>query len=118
MKDYEIREIHSLKRFLGARVIRDRKARKLWLTQADYIEKITKKFHLEHATVTHVPLPIKSISKWDQQASTNQITVYQELVGSALWAAIFSHPDIARACSLLSEHNTNPSPQADHRYYF
>ena len=112
MKSYEIREIGPLNHFLGARVIRDRKARKLWLTQADYIEKITKKFHLEHATVTHVPLPMESIPKWDQQASTNQITGYQQRVGSALWAAIFSRPDIARACSLLSEHNTNPSPQA------
>jgi len=112
MKAYEIREIGPLHHFLGARVIRDRKVRKLWLSQADYIDKTIKKFHLEHATITHVPLPTETIPKWDQQASRNQITAYQQRVGSALWAAIFSRPDIARACSLLSVHNTNPSPQA------
>jgi hypothetical protein len=53
----------------------------------------------------------ETIPKWDLQASKNQITAYQQRVGSALWAAIFSRPDIARACSLLSVHNTNPSPQ-------
>jgi Reverse transcriptase (RNA-dependent DNA polymerase) len=112
MKAYEIREIGPLHHFLGATIIRDRKDHKLWLSQADYIDKTIKKFHLEHATITHVPLPTETIPKWDQQASKNQITAYQQRVGSALWAAIFSRPDIARACSLLSVHNTNPSPQA------
>jgi hypothetical protein len=55
----------------------NRKDRKLWLSQADYVDKTIKNFHLEHATITHVPLP----RKWDQQASKNQITAYQQRVG-------------------------------------
>ena len=37
MKAYEIREIGPLHHFLGATIIRDRKDRKPWLSQADYV---------------------------------------------------------------------------------
>ena len=42
---YDIRDqlMKALYHFLGATIIRDRKDRKLWLSQADYIDKTIKK---------------------------------------------------------------------------
>ena len=45
-----------------------------------------------------------------QQATTQEAHGYQSRVGSLLFAAIVTRPDIARAASKLSEHLQNPSP--------
>src|SRR3954452_2832944 len=45
-----------------------------------------------------------------QQATTQEAYGYQSRVGSLLFAAIVTWPDIARAASKLSEHLRNPSP--------
>ena len=44
---YEIRALGQLTWFLGIRIIQDTTARKVWLCQDSYIDKITAKFHLD-----------------------------------------------------------------------
>jgi hypothetical protein len=39
-------DLGDLRWFLGIRIIRDRPARKLWLCQDSYIEKITNRFNI------------------------------------------------------------------------
>ena len=44
-----MREIEELKWFLRIRVLRDRKARKIWLCQDSYIDKIATTFNLTYS---------------------------------------------------------------------
>jgi hypothetical protein len=97
--------------FLGINVIRDRGQKKLWLSQATYIDKI---FALsDHAApIERIQTPItnEELLPNEQRATTGEVTRFQKMTGSLLYAAIITRPDIAFAVSRLTRHNHNPSP--------
>ena len=108
---YEMRSEGDVKWFLGIRVIRDRKRRRLWLCQDSYIEKITQKFALLDGKprFPSVPAPQTPLERFEGQANPQSIKRFQEKVGSILYAAITVRPDVARAAAQLSRHLRNPS---------
>ena len=57
-------------------------------------------------------MPVDDLLPNEQQATAQEIHGYQRRVGSLLFAAIVTRPDIARMASKLSEYLRNPS--ADH----
>ena len=69
MARYEIRSLGELSWFLGIRVVRDRAAKKVWLCQDSYIDKITTRFHLEHHKPPHTPLPPDELQPYEGQAT-------------------------------------------------
>jgi hypothetical protein len=64
--------------------------------------------------VTHTPLAINNLVPYEQEASALSIHGFQQKVGSLLYAAINTRPDIARTCSRLAEFSRNPSPVHRH----
>jgi hypothetical protein len=111
MAKYPMRELGPLKWFLGIRVIRDRETRRLWLCQDSYVKSIVNRYNLEDYRPTSVPLPPERLEKYDKQAEKSQIHQYQQKVGSIMYAAVMTRPDIACATSKLCEHLQNPSPR-------
>ena len=91
-------------------VVYDTDSRKLWLCQKSYIEKIAALFNLQQSKKTHTPMPMDDLLPNTQQATTQETHGYQSRIGSLLFAAIVTRPDVARAASKLSEHLQNPSP--------
>lgn len=90
----------------GIRIHRDRDARKVWLCQYSYSDKIVAIFNLQKATrPPHTPLPIGALTPHEGEASPQEIYAYQQRVGS-----ITARPDISRPCSRLAEFMKNPSP--------
>src|SRR5438034_11070393 len=106
-----MRDLGQLTWFLGIRILRDRAKRKIWLCQDAYIEKLAKSFHLEYAQPAHTPLPSEELTPGTEKASPQDIYTYQRKVGSSLYAATMTRPDIARAAGKLSEFLQNPSAQ-------
>jgi len=93
--------------FLKIRVIRDRAQRALWLCQDQYIERITKAYGLDDGTCPSVPVTTK-LSKNETPQSGAFITLYQSKVGSILYAACQTRPDVMMPASELARHNLNP----------
>ena len=58
-------------------------------------------------------IAIKELKPNPAQASQQDIYVYQRKVGSMLYAANITRPDMARTASKLSEFSRNPSPIHD-----
>ena len=108
-KAYKMKALGELEWFLGIHIKRDRDNRCLWLSQASYIEKITKKFGIAFGRRVQTPLPTETIYRHEGTSSPQQTHLYQQLVGSINFAAVVTRPDIAYAASMLSEHLTNPS---------
>jgi hypothetical protein len=108
---YEIRDLGELKWFLGIRILRDRENRKLWLCQDSYVEKITHRFHLEDRKVPVTPMSSEILAKYDGQATPKEVHLYQQKVGSLLYATTITRPDVAKTASKLSEFLLNPSPR-------
>jgi hypothetical protein len=111
MRKYEMRFMGTLNWFLGIRVIRDREQRKIWLCQDSYIEKITKAFHLEYMKPATIPMNVEDLTKFEGNSSPQDIHLYQRKVGSILYAATITRPDIARTASKLSAFLQNSSPR-------
>ena len=108
MNAYELRKMDKFEWFLNIRVVRDRAQRKIWLCQDSYITKIADRFRLN--TTSNVKTPISAdIEASTGEATNNEIHAFQELVGSALYAAIMTRPDIAKAVNELAKHTRNPS---------
>ena len=106
---YEMRDEGEIQWFLGIRVLRDRPAKKLWLCQSSYIEKITHKYGLATLSRPAIPIPVTPLHRNTGQASKGFTKIYQEKVGSILYVATMTRPDVARAAAELSKYLTNPS---------
>jgi hypothetical protein len=110
MQTYAMREIGDVQWFLGIRILRDRDQRRLWLSQDSYIDKIVKRFGLETRKMPDTPMT-EPLQKNEGIATAQQIHEYQQKVGSLLYAAIITRPDIALTAAKLSEFVQNPSRQ-------
>ena len=98
---YEMRDLGELRWFLNIRVVRDRQQRKLWLSQDSYVDKIVKRFNLEHGAKAYTPLSLPRSSKYDGKATPQDLHTYQERIGSIIYPSIITRIDIAAAASLL-----------------
>lgn len=107
---YEMKDLGELRWFLGVRVLRDRIRRKIWLCQDSYIDKVTARFNLTSTAAPKTPMATEELTPHQGKATPQEIYTYQQKVGSILFAACQTRPDIARAAAKLSESMQNPSP--------
>jgi Reverse transcriptase (RNA-dependent DNA polymerase) len=111
--ELQLREITDANWFLGIRIVRDRSKRLLWLCQDSYIEKLAARFNVDPKTtvLAHTPLPSTIPGAYNGEATAGERYGYQSRVGSINFAAVVTRPDIAKACSILSQHLRNPGPE-------
>jgi hypothetical protein len=90
--------------FLGFNVYRDREARKLYLSQEHYIESLLERFDMATCNPAKTPLPatFTSSAATDAEHELAKHEPYPAMVGSLLYLATITRPDIAYATSLLS----------------
>jgi len=106
---YELSGLGDLKWFLGIHILRDRAKKLLWLSQEAYIDKIANQFNVDLiGRLPDTPM-IGELLPNEMTASKTSIHSYQTKIGSILFAAITTRPDIAFAVSRLARFNTNPS---------
>ena len=109
---YTMNSLGEIEWFLGIRVIRDRSKRRLWLSQEAYIDKMANKFDVQlDKRLPDTPMISTYFKASETKASHQSIHAYQQRVGSALFAAIITRPDIAFAISKLSQFCINPSEE-------
>ena len=53
---FAMKDLGAAKQILGMRITRDRKNRKLTLSQSEYIEKVLKRFNMQNAKPVSIPL--------------------------------------------------------------
>ncbi|KAJ5666536.1 uncharacterized protein N7477_008984 [Penicillium maclennaniae] len=113
MQAYEMKDLGEATRFIGIRITRDRATKRLWISQDAYIEKIAHRFHITPLKPVKTPFPPSPLPAppSDHQASPAMIHLYQQKIGSLLYATIMTRPDAAKATQMLSEHLTNPTNQ-------
>ena len=108
----DLRQMDEANWFLGIRIIRDRNTRRLWLCQDSYIDKVCARFNIGEKTkgLAFTPLVADHLDPYDGEATVAERQGYQSRVGSINFAAVVTRPDIAKACSILSQHLHNPGP--------
>lgn len=108
MKTYELRKMDAFEWFLNIRVVRDREEGKIWLCQDAYITKIAERFRLTAKNYANTPISAE-IEASKVEATNAEIHIFQELLGSALYAAVMTRPDVSKAVNELAKHTTKPS---------
>lgn len=110
-KKFQIKKLGEANSFLGLNIYRDREKRKKWLVQNGYIERIAKSYNVKSTGKIMSPLaPDYDMSpNTEGKLNADLIQIFQRKVGSAIYAAICTRPDIALAVSRCADHLMNPA---------
>uniref|UniRef100_A0A2N9J4X6 CCHC-type domain-containing protein n=1 Tax=Fagus sylvatica TaxID=28930 RepID=A0A2N9J4X6_FAGSY len=113
-KEFEMKDLGAAKKILGMEIHRDRGARKLWLSQKNYIKKVLEKFSMLDAKPVSTPLANhfrlsgSQCPKNSEEIENMSKVPYASAVGCLMYAMICTRPDLAHAVSTVSRYMANP----------
>src|SRR5258707_9755754 len=82
------------------------------IEQSEYALKFVKRFGLENCKPVRMPLPTGYVPTLNEgEASAQQRTYYQSIIGSLLYLALGTRPDIAYAAISMLQFSANPSEE-------
>ena len=92
---------------VGLKVHRNRKSKTIHLLQELYIHKVLTCFGMNSANPTHTPLLTnKNLMKTEDIPTLCNDKPYTKLIGSLIYAAVGSRPDLTHTVSALSQFTT------------
>ena len=107
--------------FLGMRIIRDRPNKTLALKQTEYTEKILERFNITECKTQRIPMVIRQVKNRVLKTEENSNEAeefkikakapYREAIGSLLYLAGATRPDIGFAVNYLSRRQVNPTEE-------
>ena len=99
--------------FIGSAIIHDVQNNSILISQKNYIEDIAAKFHscITMSYKTPIPLGIDftTLANEVEEPEDSKNFPYHELIGSLMYAATVSQPDIAYSVNKLARYTTKPS---------
>ena len=108
---FTITDLGELKQVVGLEVAKDPQGEYIKISQKQYIKKILKRFGMEDSKPCKMPMdPNIRLMKTPEEES-HAIPEYGAAIGSLIYAAIGTRPDIAYAVQSLSQFTNNPSPE-------
>ena len=113
-KEFEMKDLGVAKKILGMEIQRNRKARKLYLSQSKYIEKVLKRFDMWDSKpvatplAAHFKLSSSLAPKTIEEESYMAKVPYSSAVGSLMYAMVCTRPDISHAVSVVGRYMANP----------
>lgn len=111
---FNVTTLGESKFMLGMRITRDRSTRTIWLDQELYVTKALEKFDLLRGGRTVRAPAVPRATLVESQggpvaAEPTDLKLYQEKVGTLLYAAISTRPDITFAVNLLAQRMQAPT---------
>ncbi|PHT36950.1 hypothetical protein CQW23_24650 [Capsicum baccatum] len=98
-----MKDLGPAKQIFGMQIVRGRKAKKLWLSQEKYIQKVLRRFNMDKAKVVSTPLAMhfklstKQCPSSDDAKEDMKKVPYASVVGSLMYAMVCTRSDIAHA---------------------
>ncbi|KAG8786664.1 hypothetical protein FRC15_010949 [Serendipita sp. 397] len=111
---FEVKDLGEPKLLLGIQIIHDKTANTITLSQTNYINTILERFDYRKLNPVSSPLDPNVILRKredDDLASAEEIHDYQMKLGSVMYAAIATMPQLAYAVQTLSQFSSNPAPE-------
>ena len=92
---------------VGLKVYRNRGSKTINLSQGLYIHKVLACFGMNSANPIHIPLSTnKNLTKMEDIPTLCNDELYAERVGSLMYTAVGSRPDLTHMVSALSQFTT------------
>ena len=109
---FRMKDMGSLHYCLGISVVQDEDKKCIWLHQKQYILSMLQKFGMNEAKPVSTPADNNvRLQKDDGISKPVDPVRYQSLVGSLLYAAIATRPDISQAVGAVSKYCAKPNEQ-------
>ena len=113
-KNFQMKNLGDITSILGIRVTRDRKNGTIAIDQEQYINEILHRFVMDDCNPVSTPMDLnqKISSKMcpinDEKKQQMKNIPYMETIGSLLFAAQITRPDISYPVNFLSRYSQNP----------
>ncbi|KAL0430641.1 UNVERIFIED_CONTAM: Retrovirus-related Pol polyprotein from transposon TNT 1-94 [Sesamum radiatum] len=107
---FSMKDMGDASYILGIKIYRDRSRRMLGLTKSSYIEKVLKRFKMEHLKRELLPmrhgikLSKKQSPKTDEELKRMSSILYVSALGSIQYVVQCTRPDVAYALSVTSRY--------------
>lgn len=115
--EFDMKDLGAAKQILGMRISRNKLKGTLQLSQAEYIERILKRFSMSNAKSVRTPLAShfrltkEQTPKTEEERNFMAKVPYASAIGSLMYAMVCTRPDIAHAVGAVSRFMTNPGKQ-------
>jgi hypothetical protein len=116
-REFDMKDLGTAKKILGMEIRRDRDAKRLWLSQADYVKKVFERFSMENAKLVSTPLAnhfrlsTSQYPKTVEESEDMSKVLYTSAVGCLMYAMVCTRLDLAHAVSVVSKYMANPGKQ-------
>jgi transposase InsO family protein len=108
-EDFDVSDLGPAGGMTGTEIARNRTCKTTTLTQRVYVAKVLERFGMIRSNPSPTPLdPKVKLVKAEETASDELRTHYQSVIGSLMFAALGTRPDIAFAVQHLSQFSSNP----------
>jgi hypothetical protein len=105
---YEISDIGDVKSILGMRITINNNNNTICIDQNNYINVKLKQFQMNQCRTLSVPGETLKMKKSDDNNDYKYINDFRMKVGSLIYAAISTRPDITHAVNIASRYMSNP----------
>jgi transposase InsO family protein len=104
---FDIKDLGSIKYYLGIEVEREREHKIMRLHQRGYIQEVLTRFHMENCNPTKTPLDVGHELTVEEhfapgEEAKMQNVPYAELIGCLMYIMVCTRPDLAYPVSLLA----------------
>lgn len=120
-ESFEIKELGEPENFLGLKIERDRENRVMTITQPEYTEKMLEKFNMKDCKPQDTPMVTRQVRRRNLKGKENTAELeklnaltkapYREAIGSLMYLASSTRPDIAYAVHFLARKQQAPTEQ-------
>ena len=113
-KSFDMEDLGSARKILGMQILCDRKDKKLRLSQENYIERVLERFNMKHVKLvstppsSHFKLRKTSCSSSKKEKGDIASIIYSLVVGSLMYAMVYTPPDITHAVGVVSRFMVKP----------
>ncbi|KAJ1600310.1 hypothetical protein NDA14_005832 [Ustilago hordei] len=112
MDKWETQDNGRIKEFLGIKIIRDRRRRRISLSLTAYIKEMVNKWLGGANEKSWIPMLSVANTAGGERCEPKRAKRYQELVGQLLWVSNTARPDIAFAVGVLARYMSIPIDSA------
>ncbi|KAG9450355.1 hypothetical protein H6P81_010320 [Aristolochia fimbriata] len=114
---FSMKDLGEAKQLLGIQITRDKKKKKLWLSQEGYVKKVLERFNMHESKAVTTTLGSQFKLSKEQGAKSNEeiahmkTVPYASAIGSLMYAMVSTRPDIAHAVGVVSRFMKNPGEE-------
>lgn len=102
---FKLKDLGPVRQYLGMRINLDKNKNVITLDQKQYIEQLASKFQMSDCKPQSTPIEPKLNVQKSKECLPD--VPYQKLIGSLMYLAVLTRPDIAYAVSYLSQFNNH-----------